>query len=72
MFLIILVLLAPTLWRGMKSAWQGTPPEDNPRYYEVPTQARIRYGAYYVLLLAYLCAMTYQVHEQLRPITSSS
>lgn len=66
MFLIILILLAPTMWRALKTAWSGSPPEENPRYYEVPQGARARYGAYYLLLIAYLCVMTYKVHEQLR------
>jgi Zn-dependent protease len=65
MLLIILILLAPTMWHALKAAWQGTAPEDKPRYYEVPMEARIRYAAYYLLLIVYLSAMTYQVHEQL-------
>ncbi len=66
MFLIILVLLAPSIWTSLKNAWSGTVPEGNPRYYDVPREARIRWGAYYLLLLGYLCVMTYQVHQQLR------
>jgi len=65
MFVVILILLAPTIWHGLKSAWNRTPPSDNPRYYEATREERIRWGAYYLLLLGYLCAMTYQVHEQL-------
>ena len=70
-FLLILLLLAPTFWKALKSAWRGTPPEDNPRYYEAPREARIRWGSYYVLLLAYLCVMTYEVHLQLRQLTGT-
>jgi Zn-dependent protease len=66
MFLLILILLAPSMWRAVKDAWHGTAPAGNPRYYEVPREARVRYGAYYILLLAYLCVMTFKVHEQLR------
>jgi Zn-dependent protease len=66
MFLLILILLAPSMWYAVKSAWQGAAPAGNPRYYEVPREARVRYGAYYILLLAYLCVMTFKVHEQLR------
>jgi Zn-dependent protease len=68
MFLVILVLLAPTMLRAMKDAWQGRVPDHNPRYYEVPPAARLRYAAYYLLLLAYLSIMTFQVHEQLRGV----
>jgi Zn-dependent protease len=66
MFVVILILLAPTMWQGLKSAWKGTAPTDNPRYYEAPPGARARFATYYVLLLVYLCAMSYQVHEELR------
>jgi Zn-dependent protease len=65
MLLIILLLLAPTMWHALKGAWAGATPEDKPRYYEVPVEARIRYGAYYLLLIVYLCTMTFKVHEQL-------
>jgi len=66
MFLVILVLLAPTMWHALKSAWKGAAPEDNPRYYEATREARIRWSAYYLLLVIYLCVMTHEVHEQLR------
>ena len=69
MFLIILVLLAPTIWQALKSAWRRETPTGNERYYEVPLQSRVRYGSYYLLLLAYLCVMTYQTHEQLSQVT---
>jgi Zn-dependent protease len=64
MFLIILIMLAPTLLAALRAAWSGQAPPGNPRYYDVPLEARIRYGSYYVLLLAFLCVMTYRTHEQ--------
>lgn len=64
MFLIILLLLAPTIWRSLKSAFRGEVPADNPRYYQVPLETRVKYGSYYVLLLAFLCVMTFKTHEQ--------
>lgn len=70
MFLLILLLLAPTMWHALKSAWKGEVPEGRPKYYEVPREARIRYGAYYLLLIAYLCVMTYQVHGHLTHVRS--
>ena len=66
MFLIVLLLLAPTVLRSLRDAWRGAPPEHNPRYYEVAPGARLRYAAYYLLLLAFLSVMTYEVHGQLR------
>lgn len=64
MFLIILILLAPTIFASLRAAWRGEQPAENPRYYEVPLEARIRYASYYLLLLIYLCVMTFQTHEQ--------
>lgn len=72
MFLLILVLLAPTIWRGLKAAWHGTAPEENPRYYQAPLEARVRYAAYYLLLLAYLCSMTHLVHQRLQGSAGSA
>lgn len=66
MFVVILLLLAPTIWQGLKSAWHGTVPGDNPRYYEASRDDRIRYASYYLLLLLFLCVMTFEVHERLR------
>jgi Zn-dependent protease len=66
MFLIVLVLLAPTVFRALKEAWRGTVPEHNPRYYEVAPGARLRYAAYYLLLIAFLSIMTYETHGQLQ------
>jgi Zn-dependent protease len=67
MFLVILILLAPTIWMSLKNAWRGTHVTEDARYHDVPREARIRWGSYYLLLLAYLCVMTHRVHEQLRP-----
>jgi Zn-dependent protease len=72
MFLLILILLAPSIWTAVRSAWQGTVPATNPRYYEVPQQARVRYAAYYLLLLAYLCVMTFRVHDELRAVAPAT
>jgi Zn-dependent protease len=71
MFVIILLLLAPTIWQSLRAAWRGDVPATNPRYYEVPLQARIRYGSYYVLLLVFLCVMTYRTHGQVQALQAS-
>jgi Zn-dependent protease len=68
MFVMILLLLAPTIIASLRAAWHGTVPEHNPRYYEVPLEARVRYGSYYVLLLGFLCVMTFRTHEQVEAL----
>ena len=68
MFLMILLLLAPTIYSALKAAWHGEVPTHNPRYYEVPLAARVRYASYYVLLLGFLCIMTFRTHEQIEAV----
>jgi Zn-dependent protease len=68
MFLMILLLLAPTIYSALKAAWRGEVPAHNPRYYEVPLDARVRYASYYVLLLSFLCVMTFRTHEQIEAV----
>jgi Zn-dependent protease len=68
MFLIILIMLAPTVLAALRAAWSGQAPPGNPRYYDVPLEARIRYAAYYLLLLFFLCVMTWRTHGQLEAL----
>jgi Zn-dependent protease len=68
MFLIILIMLAPTVLAALRAAWSGQAPPGNPRYYDVPLAARIRYAAYYLLLLFFLCVMTWRTHGQLEAL----
>lgn len=68
MFIMILILLAPTIIASLRAAWYGTVPEHNPRYYEVPLEARVRYASYYVLLLGFLCVMTFRTHQQVEAL----
>ena len=68
MFLMILLLLAPTIYAALKSAWKGEVPAHNPRYYEVPMDARVRYASYYILLLSFLCVMTFRTHQQIEAV----
>ncbi|HEV7432060.1 MAG TPA: site-2 protease family protein [Steroidobacteraceae bacterium] len=70
MFLLILLLLAPTLYTALRAAWRGEVPAHNPRYYEVPLEARVRYASYYVLLLGFLCVMTFRTHAQIEAVRS--
>ena len=62
MFLMILLLVAPTIFASLRAAWHGEVPAHNPRYYDVPLDARVRYGTYYLMLLAFLCYMTFRTH----------
>jgi Zn-dependent protease len=68
MFLIILFMVAPTIYASLRAAWRGEVPEHNPRYYEVPLDARVRYGAYYLILIAFLCYMTFRTHQNLEAL----
>ncbi len=68
MFLMILILVAPTIYHSLRAAWRGEVPEHNPRYYEVPLDARVRYGAYYLILIAFLCYMTFRTHQNLEAL----
>ncbi len=71
MFLMILLLIAPTIYASLRAAWRGEAPPHNPRYYEVPLEARLRYGSYYLLLLGFLCVMTYRTHLQVEALRHS-
>jgi Zn-dependent protease len=68
MFLMILILVAPTIYHSLRAAWRGEVPEHNPRYYEVPLDARVRYGAYYLILIAFLCYMTFRTHQSVEAL----
>ena len=66
--LMILLLIAPTIYVSLRAAWRGEAPPHNPRYYDVPLEARVRYGSYYLLLLGFLCVMTYRTHLQVEAL----
>jgi Zn-dependent protease len=68
MFLIILIMLAPTVLAALRAAWSGQAPPGNPRYYDVSLEARVRYAAYYLLLLFFLCVMTWRTHGQVEAL----
>lgn len=68
MFLMILLLVAPTIYVALRAAWRGEVPEHNPRYYEVPLEDRVRYGAYYLILVAFLGYMTFRVHQNVEAL----
>lgn len=66
--LLILILLAPTIWAAVKAAWHGTLEQENPRYYEAPLEARVRYASYYLVLVAFLSYMTWLTHQQVEAL----
>jgi Zn-dependent protease len=72
MFIVILIMLAPTIWASLKAAWHGEVPAHNPRYYDVPMDARVRYASYYVLLLLFLCVMTFKTQEQVTVLQAAA
>lgn len=68
MFLMILLLVAPTIYVALRAAWRGEVPEHNPRYYEVPLEERVRYGAYYLILVSFLGYMTFRIHQNVEAL----
>jgi Zn-dependent protease len=63
--LIIAVLAVPQLIKAGK--YDAKAPE-NLAYYGVPLQTKLEYGGLYLGLTAYLCVMTFEVHEMLGSI----
>jgi Zn-dependent protease len=63
--LIIAVLAMPQLVKAWK--YDAKAPE-NLAYYGVPLQTKLEYGGLYLGLTAYLCVMTFEVHEMLGSI----
>ena len=63
MILLILLFAAPSMLAVWRVTWREQMPE---RYYEQPLAVKLKYGAIYLGLAAFLAAMTYDVHETLR------
>lgn len=60
LFIIVALLALPSTWRALR----GTD-ENQARYYDVPMQTRLQYALIYLLLLAFLGTMSYEVHQEL-------
>ena len=60
--LIVFFLAMPQLIKAWK--YDAKAPE-NFAYYGVPLQTKLEYGGLYLALTAYLCVMTFEVHEML-------
>ncbi len=65
MLILIAFLAAPQVWKAIK--YRSDSPEAQ-TYYAVKTSIKLEYGAYYLLLLAFLALMTHDVHEQLQAL----
>jgi Zn-dependent protease len=69
----VLIIIAIIAFPQLMKAWRYDPKaRENIAYYGVPLQSKLEYGCLYLALTAYLCIMTYEVHEMLgtlgRPI----
>jgi Zn-dependent protease len=63
--LIVAILAVPQLVK----AWRYDPKApENLAYYGVPLQTKLEYGGLYLGLTAYLCVMSFEVHEMLGDI----
>ena len=62
----ILVLIAILALPQLKLAWNYDPnDESNKQYYSVSNEQRIMYTVYYIGLMIFLAAMSYNIHEVL-------
>jgi Zn-dependent protease len=69
----VLIIIAIIAFPQFVRAWRYNPEApENVAYYGVPLQTKLEYGGLYLALTAYLCILTYEVHEMLghvgRPI----
>ena len=65
----ILILIAVISLPQLVKAWNYDPKApENVRYYDVPLEARLEYGGFYLALTAYLAVMTYELHETLQAV----
>ncbi|MBI5259458.1 MAG: site-2 protease family protein [Burkholderiales bacterium] len=63
MLLLVALLAAPQLWKAIRYRADS---EEARSYYAVPTAKKCEYGAYYLLLAAFLALMSHDVHELLQ------
>jgi Zn-dependent protease len=63
MLVLVAILAAPQVWKAIKFRRDS---EEARTYYAVSTRTKWEYGAYYLLLLAFLAVMTHEVHELLQ------
>ncbi|MEK8034008.1 site-2 protease family protein [Ideonella sp. DXS29W] len=63
MLILMAVLAAPQVWKAITYRSNSI---EAATYYKVPGRTKWEYGAYYVLLLAFLSLMVHDVHEMLQ------
>jgi len=62
----LLILIAIAAWPSLIKAWRHSPDDpETHRYYGVPTQLKLEYGAFYLGLAAFLAVMTNATHEMI-------
>ncbi len=63
----ILILIALLAYPQLMKAWRYDPQaEENRHYYGVSLEQKVTYAAYYFGLVAFLSAMTYELHQVLQ------
>ncbi len=65
MLILVAVLAAPQVWKAIK--YRGDSAEAQ-TYYAVSARHKWEYGLYYLVLLAFLAMMSFDVHEQLQAL----
>ena len=69
MLVLLAVLAAPQVWKAIRYKSDS---DEALTYYAVPLRTKLEYGAYYLLLLAFLALMTHDVHEMLQARSAGS
>lgn len=69
LLILMAILAAPQLWKAMHYDPQAP---ENAAYYAATTELRVTYGAYYLVLAAFLAIMTSEVHEMLSSVRHGS
>jgi len=67
MFILIAIIAVPQVIKAIK--YDSKAPE-NIEYYSVTTATKWKYGSYYMMLIVFLSAMTYEVDQMLQVVRS--
>lgn len=67
MLVLVAILAAPQVWQAIR--YRKDSPEAQ-TYYAVSTRTKWEYGAYYIVLAAFLALMVHDVHEMLQASAS--